>query len=155
METAVWPIGPITINEPERTFTSPELTHPVDEQLGDVATLLGAVLNDDRLPTSVHLVWRAESETAVSYRVFLHLIGPDGQIVAQSDGEPANWSRPTTGWLPGEIIVDERTLALPDPLPPGAYRLVAGLYDPTSGRRLTTGDGTDAVLIVAFMEVAE
>jgi hypothetical protein len=41
--------------------------------------------------SSVHLIWRAEAETAVSYRVFLHLIGPDGQLVAQSDGEPANW----------------------------------------------------------------
>jgi hypothetical protein len=167
LETAVWPIGPITINEPERSFTPPELTHPVDEQLGDVATLLGAILTEDegqttempssvlRLPSSVTLVWQSERETAVSYRVFLHLIGPDGQIVAQSDGEPANWGRPTTGWLPGEIVVDERTLALPDPLPPGAYRLVAGLYDPASGQRLTTGDGTDAVLIVAFRGVAE
>ena len=143
--TAVWFIGPISINEPERTFTPPELTHPVNQPLGEVATLLGAILSEDL--TTVELVWRAESETAVSYRVFLHLIGPEGQIVAQSDGEPAHWSRPTTGWLPGEIVVDERTLALPDPLPLGDYRLVTGLYDPATGQRLTTSDGLDAVLI--------
>ena len=163
MGTAVWPIGPMIINEPERNFTPPELTHPVNQQLGEVATLLGAILTENGgpttvtpssvlpLPSSVILVWQSERETAVSYRVFLHLIGPDGQIVAQSDGEPAHWSRPTTGWLPGEIVVDERTLVLPDMLPPGAYRLLAGLYDPASGQRLTTGDGADTVLIVVFM----
>jgi hypothetical protein len=145
--TAVWPIGPITINEPERSFTPPELTHPVNQQLGDVATLLGAILTDDHLPSSVHLIWRAEAETAVSYRVFLHLIGPDGQIVSQSDGEPAHWQRPTTGWLPGEIIIDERTLFWPDTLPAAEYRLLAGLYDPATGRRLTTPEGADSVFI--------
>jgi hypothetical protein len=148
--TAVWPVGTITINEPDRSFIPPELTHPVNQPLGDVATLLGAILTDDHLPTSVHLVWRAEAETAVSYRVFLHLIGPEGQIVAQSDGEPANWSRPTTGWLPGEIIVDERILSLPDTLPAGEYRLLAGLYDPAGGQRLITPDGTDSAIIMVW-----
>jgi hypothetical protein len=147
---AVWPIGSITINEPDRSFTPPELTHPVNQPLGDVATLLGAILTDDHLPSSVHLIWRAEAESAVSYRVFLHLIGPDGQIVAQSDGEPAHWGRPTTGWLPGEIVVDERVLSLPDAPPAGEYRLLAGLYDPASGQRLTTPDGADAVLITVW-----
>lgn len=103
-----------------------------------------------RLPSSVHLVWRAEAETAVSYRVFLHLLGPDGQIVAQSDGEPAHWQRPTTGWLPGEIIVDERDLSLPDIPPIGYYQLVTGLYDPSSGRRLTSADGADRILITTI-----
>ncbi|MFO7536761.1 MAG: hypothetical protein R6X32_01725, partial [Chloroflexota bacterium] len=149
-------------NEPERTFTPPELTHPLNRQLGDVATLLGAVLiaderagtgGDDtayRLPASVRLIWQAEAETAVSYRVFLHLMGPDGQLVAQSDGEPAHWQRPTTGWLPGEIIVDERLLSLPDSLPAGDYQLLAGLYDPTTGQRLTTPDGTDRISITTI-----
>jgi hypothetical protein len=40
------PLAPITINEPERTFTPPELTHPVNQPLGDVATLLGAILTE-------------------------------------------------------------------------------------------------------------
>ena len=144
LETAVWPIGPLTINEPERTFTPPPLEHPVQQTVGDVATLLGATISNSSM---VELVWRSEAETAVSYRVFLHLIGPDGQLVAQSDGEPAQWQRPTTGWLPGEIIIDPRHLPLLDQLPPGDYQLLAGLYDPTTGQRLTTADGSGALTI--------
>ena len=46
----------------------------------------------------------------------------------------------------GEYITDERVLALPEALPPGEYRLLAGLYVP-GGARLTTADGRDAIPI--------
>ena len=91
------------------------------------------------------LVWRAEAEMETSYRVFLHLVGPDGKLVAQSDGEPANWTRPTTGWLPGEVVLDERVLYVPADAPPGEYVLRCGLYDLATGERLTTADGDDAL----------
>jgi hypothetical protein len=38
--------------------------------------------------------------------------------------------------LPGEIIADPHTLALAPPVAPGAYRLIAGLYNPLTGQRL-------------------
>jgi hypothetical protein len=38
----------------------------------------------------------------------------------------------------------------PTRLPAGEYRLLAGLYDPASGRRLTTPDGADTVLITVW-----
>jgi hypothetical protein len=95
---------------------------------------------------AVTLAWRAEAEMATSYRVFLHLIGPDGAAVVQSDGEPANWTRPTTGWLPGEVVLDQRVLSLPEELVTGEYTLVAGLYA-VEGGRLVTPAGTDAVVL--------
>jgi len=102
---------------------------------------------------TVTLVWRAEAEMERSYHVFLHLRGPGGEMVAQSDGVPAGWTRPTTGWLPGEVVVDERVLALPAALPAGVYTLSAGLYDPDSGQRLTAPDGTDALPLPVRIEV--
>ncbi len=149
-------LGQLTINAPERSFTPPDLTHQTETAVGDIATLLGAILTDDdgssvsRLPSSVTLIWRAEAETAVSYRVFLHLVGPDGAIVAQSDGEPAQWQRPTTGWLPGEIIRDDHQLSLPADLPPGQYTLLAGLYDPLTGERLLVHGDETAVTITTW-----
>jgi hypothetical protein len=77
----------------------------------------------------------------------LHLLKPDGGVLAQSDGEPVGWMRPTTGWALGEVVLDERILALPAETPPGRYTLVAGLYDPDTGQRLATPDGTDAILL--------
>jgi hypothetical protein len=120
-------------------------------RLGDVATLLGATFQPP-LPylqpataITVTLVWRAEAETATSYRVFLYLVGPEGGIVAQLDGEPANWTRPTTGWLPGEVVLDKRVLQIPASAAAGEYVLWCGLYDLATGTRLSGPDGSDAV----------
>ena len=104
---------------------------------------------DPQSSISITLVWRAEAETHSSYHVFLHLIGPDLALVAQSDGIPANWTRPTTGWLPGEYVTDTHTLTIPPDLPAGDYTLSAGLYLP-GGERLTTPDGSDAIHLTSI-----
>jgi hypothetical protein len=142
-------LGQLDVNAPERSFTPPDLTHATETAVGNIATLLGAIIQT-RDPLSVELVWRAEAETAVSYRVFLHLIGPDGTLITQSDGEPAQWQRPTTGWLPGEIIRDSHQLTLPPDLLPGPYTLLAGLYDPLTGERLGVEGGETAVVITTL-----
>ena len=69
--------------------------------------------------------------------------------MAQSDGIPANWTRPTTGWLPGEYITDAHTLTIPPDAPAGDYILYAGLYVP-DGERVTTPDGSDAILLTTI-----
>jgi hypothetical protein len=141
---------------PERTFESPAVDEEIDARLGNVASLVGVVRNP---PSSVlnpggtltvTLVWRAEVETDVSYRVFVHLVGPNGALSAQSDGVPAEWTRPTTGWLPGEYVEDVHHLTIPGDALTGDYSLVAGLYVPasvpgSSGERLTTPAGSDTV----------
>jgi hypothetical protein len=147
-ETAV--LGNLTINAPERLFEAPSLDIETDTQLGEIATLLGVNgihPSSFILHPSLTLVWQADAETAISYRVFVHLVDENGQIVAQSDGEPAAWTRPTTGWLPGEIILDEHTLSL-EGLPPGRYQLDVGLYDPETGVRLELDGGETAVTIL-------
>jgi hypothetical protein len=80
---------------------------------------------------------QAPRQMASSYKVFVHLIDGNGQIVAQRDSVPARGDRPTTSWVPGEFIADGYTLDLPASLPPGNYALWIGLYDPVSGVRLS------------------
>ncbi|NLF02125.1 MAG: hypothetical protein GX601_14225 [Anaerolineales bacterium] len=155
-----WPDEPLTlpdaltIQAPERRYDVPTLGVQTDVRLADVATLVGADLEPvgplaagDTL--TVTLVWRAEREMNERYRVFLHLLGQDGSPMVQSDGEPANWSRPTTGWLPSEIVLDVRTLTVPATAPAGEYVLQAGLYRIEEGR-LRTEDGADAVRLAAI-----
>ena len=145
-------LGELHVHVPERTWEAPALDIETGARLGEVVTLLGASLKpetrdlDPGTPLTVTLVWRADAEIDTRYRVFLHLLSPDGALVAQSDGEPTNWSRPTTGWLPGEIVVDQRVLALPEGASPGEYRLQAGMYTQQSGR-LSAVDGTGAVYL--------
>jgi hypothetical protein len=75
------------------------------------------------------LLWSADAAPARPYKVFLHLTDGPGNVVAQHDGEPAGGSRPTTGWEPGEVIIDNHGLLVPADLPPGEYTLRLGLYD--------------------------
>ncbi|MCK4470178.1 MAG: hypothetical protein KAW49_00180, partial [Anaerolineae bacterium] len=130
----------------------------VDVTLGDLVTLsgfgVGAEMARPGETLTVTLVWRAEAETRISYHVFLHLIGPDGALVAQSDGIPANWTRPTTGWLPGEYITDAHILTIPPDAPAGDYTLYAGLYVP-GGKRLTAPDGSDAIHLTTITVQAQ
>ena len=99
---------------------------------------------------TVALVWLVEETPTASYHVFLHLLDPEGRLEAQSDGVPADWTRPTTGWVPEEYITDMHTLTLPRGAPADEYTLSAGLYVP-KGERLAAPDGSDAILLMTFL----
>ena len=55
--------------------------------------------------------------------------------MAQHDGIPANWSRPTPGWLPTEYIVDTHSILITNAVLPGTYQLYVGVSDRTTGLR--------------------
>jgi hypothetical protein len=93
----------------------------------------------------VTLYWQAVSEIDVNFTVFIHLINASGRVVVQEDLQPQAGAAPTTTWLPGEILEDPHMLALPPDLDPGDYRLIAGLYDASTGQRLPVYSGGDFV----------
>jgi len=144
--TVSW--GELIITSPERLMTMPDMDTAVNITLSEQASLVGFSLEDKTVVAgetlNLELVWRAEMEMSESYRVFVHVLGEDGRIVAQSDGLPANWTRPTTGWLPGEFIRDSHTITLPPTLPAGEYQLMTGLYLPNNSR-LQQENGRDNI----------
>ncbi len=95
------------------------------------------------LPVALH--WKAKQPMWEDYHVFVHLLDLEGNRIAQSDNQPALWTRPTSSWTPGELVEDRHALALPENLPAGDYTLVAGLYLPASGERLLTASGEPLV----------
>ncbi len=126
-------IGKVEIAPVQRSF---ELPHPqveVNADFADFAVLLGLDLPKVELrpggTLTVTLYWQPRRETAKSYTVFVHLLDAGGRLFAQHDGPPAGGERPTTGWLPGEVIADRHVLVLPPELPPAPYYLEIGLYD--------------------------
>jgi len=100
--------------------------------LGGQAALVGyefpqaAVQPGDTLP--VTLFWQAQARMADDYQVFVHLMGPDGQAIAQGDKSPLDGDWPTSAWEPGQTFRDVYRITVPDGLAPGAYELRAGLY---------------------------
>jgi hypothetical protein len=98
-------------------------------------------------PLPLTLYWRAlEGVSPMNYIVFTHLLAEDGHMVAQHDGSPANGTRPTTTWMPGESIVDPHSMTFSDAAYTGPARIAVGLYDPATGR-VPTATGEDRVVL--------
>ena len=147
-----------SLTAPARAFRLPPDAALLGERLADLVTLVAFSLANSTpapgQPIHLTLYWQPHQITTTDYTAFVQLLGPDGRPIAQQDQIPGNGGRPTTGWLPGEIVGDEYTLTLPAAAPPGAYRLIAGLYDGRSGERLplATHDG-DAITLPVIIEV--
>ncbi|GIW06498.1 MAG: hypothetical protein KatS3mg060_1303 [Dehalococcoidia bacterium] len=112
----------------------------------------GCALEAARPPCelAIGLHWRALTTQPDDVQVFLHLAGPDGRPVVQADGAPLDGAYPTSLWTAGERVLDQRALRLPAGLPPGEYRLLAGLYRLDDGTRLATPSGLTSVELGAL-----
>lgn len=137
--------GSLEITAPERLFDAPPFAQTHHQLLGEQIELVGSSVFTTTNQVEINLLWQATAEMTTSYRVFVHLLDPAGHILAQADGEPGQWSRPTTGWLPGEFVPDPYVLAVAPPA--GGYTIRVGVYDPATGQRLTTPTGEDGVTI--------
>ena len=86
-----------------------------------------------------------------NYAVFIHVVPAEGRapVVAQSDQEPLGGGWPTLLWLPGMALDVSATIPLSG-LEPGTYSVLAGLYEPATGGRLTLADGSDAWHLADF-----
>jgi 4-amino-4-deoxy-L-arabinose transferase-like glycosyltransferase len=131
--------------------TAPEVAVPIQQAVGTVGTVIGYTLDnaplDPAQPITITLVWRAEAASSQAYTVFVQLVTPDGQVLAQSDSQPAVGSRPTTGWRMGEYIVDQHSLRWNVSALPESTQLIAGLYDAQTFERVGVAGGEDYVLL--------
>ncbi len=147
-------LGRMEVGAPLRSLDLPDIPAPLNARFGAGMELLGYGLSAATLTPGraleVTLFWRAQERMVTRYAVSVQLLNAQGQIVAQADGEPGQGARPTTGWLPPEIITDPRVLALPADMAPGAYVLQAVVYDPRTGARLPTTGPSDALALRTF-----
>ncbi len=144
------PLGKLKVIGLNRLLEEPTYDTAVNVQFGDSIEMVGYTLDmpisDPQSPTTITVVWKGLGEIPVSYRVFVHLIDPEGTIFDQSDAEPADWMRPTTGWAMGEYIIDEHQLMLPEGVGVENLSLKIGLYDARTGERLQAS-GVDSIVI--------
>lgn len=127
---------------------SPGTARPIGATLGQEVRLVEVNLIESLRPTRplpVEFIWQPLSQPKADYNLFLQLLATDGTLVAQHDNPPQGGYAPTSTWLPGQPVVDRHALILPPNLPPDDYRLIAGLYDPTTGKRLAVPPHSDFV----------
>ena len=97
------------------------------------------------------LFWRTDVPLSTRYKVFVHVLDQNGQIVAQTDREPGGGQLPTTSWATSKPVVDRYGVLIPEDTPPGSYAIEIGLYD-FDGTRLPVSAGGDS-LVVARVDV--
>ncbi|MBL8135197.1 MAG: hypothetical protein JNL48_01130 [Acidobacteria bacterium] len=82
----------------------------------------------------------ADAGSLGNRKAFVHFLDADGEQMWTDDHEPPT---PTAGWKPGQTIEYTRTVFAPVYPYVGPAKIVAGLYDTTSGERLKLS-GTEA-----------
>ena len=128
----------IDIKTPDRFYEKPSIREASQLYFGNDIMLIGhehkgrtkqgAILD-------VKLLWQALRTPDRSLNTFVHLENTDGAVVAQHDGIPSNWSRPTPGWLPEEYIMDTHSILITNNILPGNYRVYVGVSDRSTGLR--------------------
>lgn len=120
---------------------------PLDAQLGTALTLRGVDLPQSVAPgepMTLSLYWHADDAPRHDYTRFVHLIRPDGTIIAQVDSAPLEGFYPTSFWHRGETVRDTITLTPPADLPGGEYAVRVGLYTQEGERLQVSHDGVPA-----------
>ena len=144
-------LPPIALQQRPRRFEPPRVAEAADVTLGDPPTfrLVGYEIpsrearpGDD---LAVTLYWQSLIEVDHNYTIFVQLLNADWRVVAQQDRQPLAGEAPTSTWLQGEFLSDAYHLHLPADLSPGEYRVIAGMYEASSGQRLPVSAGGDFI----------
>jgi hypothetical protein len=152
--------GVRVVEKEDRLFEPPAMQHEASGDFDDKIRLLGYDLPVTHLsPGSslpVTLIWQSlSSDMRDSYTVFVHLVGPDGEIHGQWDKVPGEQStEPTTSWVIDEVIVDPIQVPLASDAPPGTYRMLVGFYLAPDGPRLPLRD-TSGVIRSDSLELSQ
>jgi hypothetical protein len=137
----------IEVEEPVRIWRAPDMAHPTGDELADGRISLAGydlVVADGAIDLTLY--WKSLEAVDGNWKVFVHLLGPDGAIAAQSDSFPGGGLRWTDTWKPREYVIDPHTMNPPDPLDGGGYTVLVGMYDPETGVRVPVATDPDGRL---------
>lgn len=140
----------VTLEHPpvvSRAAPTPDVS--LEATFGEAIELVGFDAPEQVAPGDefrVALYWHALAPISQSYKIFMHLVSPEGALLAQDDSEPAGWTYPTTVWEPGEYVRDVHALRLPPAVARGDASLVVGIYDSETSDRLPLGAANGGAL---------
>ena len=137
-------LATVTVSRPEAPLLVGTLPfeQPLDVRLDDALDALGFSATAGPVAPggdlTVSLFWRALAGLAQrdDLAVVVQLLDRDGAVAAGWEGPPVAW-HPTSAWQAGDLLRSQSTLRLPATVPDGAYSLVAALFDPATGERLS------------------
>jgi hypothetical protein len=89
---------------------------------------------EGRYRLGVYLHWQPAQPVPGMLKVFVHVLGSDGQLVAQHDGLPVLQTYNTDEWHVGETVMDFHQVSLQTPEIGESHTLRIGLYTEDEGR---------------------
>jgi hypothetical protein len=136
--------------------------NPISVNFGDKLALVGYAL-DRRVAQPgdtirLTLYWRALRSMNVNYDLFVHVLGEENQIWANTDGPLTDRATCTNRWQPGALVEETRELRLVDATPSDFYDIELGLHASGRGRlRILAEDGRelDSRLLLTKIRVEE
>ncbi|CAG0933008.1 hypothetical protein TFLX_02848 [Thermoflexales bacterium] len=113
-----------------RIMQAAQQATPLSATFGDTAELLGYNLKRNGHGLTFITYWRAGDQVVAPLQMFVHVLGPDGSIVAQQD----RLDVPAFGWRPGDIVAQVHRADLPSHVQ--SSEIAVGFYNPDSNMRL-------------------
>lgn len=129
-------MGQVTVAGVARLFDPPPVATVMNVNFDDKVRLYGYSLVRSNRTLYLEIAWQSFNNIPTDYKVFVHLVGADGAILAQRDAMPKSDTYPTSLWLPDEYVTD--TYAFP--AVNAGYTFRVGLYSPDDGVRLPVLD---------------
>ncbi|HEX6385497.1 MAG TPA: glycosyltransferase family 39 protein [Anaerolineae bacterium] len=136
-------LGEVEVIALDRLFSLPDdISVPLTYRFGGGVNLRGLDLLTPLVAPGeamrLRLYWQTERQPGDIYTAFVHVLGPDDEIVFQADGWPGGL--PSHTWAAGQVIIDEHAIDVPPDVVAGEYRIAVGLYTAADGQRLPVGD---------------
>ncbi len=103
----------------------------------------------------IELFWQALKPFDRDYSIFVHLLDSEGRKCSQRDQPPLNGEKPTSSWMPGELIRDKYILDIPSDLPNGPFFLAIGIYRWDTGERLKVRGREDGQALIPLERCRE
>ncbi|HEX9921096.1 MAG TPA: glycosyltransferase family 39 protein [Anaerolineae bacterium] len=118
---------------------------PTTYRLGEPIRLTGYTLSTSQITPgdilTLSLSWQTDTPLAENYIVFTQLLDPANHLVGQRDAPPR---LATSAWPVGQTVADGHGIFVEPGSPPGPHRLIVGLYDGATGRRLPVKTGAES-----------
>ena len=105
--------------------------------MGDLLTLqcVGLAINTNKF--NIDLRWQVNQAPNIDYKMFVHGLNADGDIIHQADRFPLNGNYPSSYWQSSQNLSDTFTLDFD----PSITSIALGLYNPDDGMRLAVTVG--------------
>lgn len=141
--------GPVILDERYLAGTPPE---PRQAQFNDAIALEGYDLSQEGNQVTIRTWWRGLAAMDENWILTVQLVSAGGELITQQDGPIKGY--PTSIWIPGVDVVDERTLSISPDIPAGTYQVMVAWYRLSDFERMTVTSEQTANQLLPLTEIA-